>query len=327
MPFPSLGELARRGLEGLLDPLFALVDPTRRTSLLYLGGAGLLAAFVWLARTRRLRGLVRYLFPRRVWLHRSALLDYRLLFVRAVLRHTLLWPLAFSEVAVAVTLLSRLSAHIAPPTPSSLADAWIVALLSVSVFVAEDLARFLVHLAAHRVPALWELHKVHHSAEVMTPLTVQRAHPLESVVMRAGAQLAVGLTLGVFVWLFPGRIRAWEIGGVYGLSFLWTLLGANLRHSHVWLSYGPRIEHIFISPAQHQIHHANHPDHYDRNFGSALALWDWAYGSLAVTTSERPPLRFGLPPAERNHGDTVGSALVDPVVAAVRTLWPRPRGR
>ena len=31
----------------------------------------------------------------------------------------------------------------------------------------------------HRVPALWEFHKVHHSAEVLTPLTEWRQHPLE----------------------------------------------------------------------------------------------------------------------------------------------------
>jgi sterol desaturase/sphingolipid hydroxylase (fatty acid hydroxylase superfamily) len=321
------GDLVRRVLEGLLDPLRAPFDLTRRTCLLYLGGAAMLAALVWWARGGRLRGLWGYLFPRRIWLHRSALLDYRLLFARAVLRNALLWPLAFSEVAVALAVASKCSALLAPPAPPTLGDAWVMALLSVCVFVAEDFARFLVHRAAHRVPALWELHKVHHSAEVMTPLTVGRAHPIESVVMRAGAQLAVGTTLGVFLWLFPGRVHAWELGGVYGLSVLWTFLGANLRHSHVWLSYGPRLEHVFISPAQHQIHHADRPEQCHSNYGSALALWDWAFGSLVVTTATRPPLRFGLPPGERNHDDTVASALFDPLWAALRTLRPRWRGR
>lgn len=323
MPFDSLDTLFERTLSGLLEPLSGFYDPTKRTSLLFLAVAGWIAAVTWLGRGRPHRSLLRFLFARRVWLHRSALLDYRLLVVRAVLRATVLWPLAFSEVAVAVTVLAWLSTRIAAPTPSAVDPALVTALLSVSVFVAEDLARFAIHRAAHRVPALWELHKVHHSAEVMTPFTVQRAHPLESVLMRAGAQLAVGLTVGLFMWLFPGRITAWQIGGVYALSFLWTMLGANLRHSQVWVSYGPWLEHVFISPAQHQIHHARGADQHDRNFGSALAIWDWLAGTLVVTTARRPRLRFGLPDELKNHEDTVLSVLVDPLVSAVRTLRRR----
>ena len=30
--------------------------------------------------------------------------------------------------------------------------------------------------------------------------------------------------------------------------------GAHLRHSHIWLSYGPHLEGMFVSPAMHQIH-------------------------------------------------------------------------
>jgi sterol desaturase/sphingolipid hydroxylase (fatty acid hydroxylase superfamily) len=189
----------------------------------------------------------------------------------------------------------------------------------VAAFLAEDFARYVVHRLAHRVPFLWELHKVHHSAEVMTPLTVYRTHPIESVLMRGGAQLALGLVAGLFSWVFPGKVRAFEIMGVYGLNFLWNLLGTNLRHSHVWLSWGPRLERVFISPAQHQIHHSDQLHHYDSNFGSALALWDLAFGTLYVTRG-RERLRFGLPPDVRNHGDSVGSALLAPLVAAARPV-------
>lgn len=321
MPFHSLSEFVSLTVAGLAEPLLGLGDPSARTYAPFLLAAAILAGAVWLMRRRRPRSLLAFLFPRNIWLHRSALLDYRLTFARAVLRATLLWPLAFSEIVVAVTLASWLWAHVGRsvlPSPGS--GAWVSTLYGVSVFVAEDFARYVIHRLAHRVPPLWELHKVHHSAEVMTPWTVQRAHPLESVLMRAGAQLAVGVVTGLFLWLFPGRLRAWEILGVYGLSFLWTMLGANLRHSHVWLSYGPTLEHVFISPAQHQIHHGDRLDQYDTNFGSALAIWDWAFGSLRVTTRVRPALRFGLPPALRNHRDTVTSAIVDPLRAALRAV-------
>ena len=37
-----------------------------------------------------------------------------------------------------------------------------------------DFAATWAHYLQHRVPILWELHKVHHSAEVMTPITSGR---------------------------------------------------------------------------------------------------------------------------------------------------------
>ena len=58
--------------------------------------------------------------------------------------------------------------------------------------------------------------------------------------------------------------------------------GATLHHSHIWLTYGRMLEHVFISPAQHQVHHSTDPQHYDRNFGTMLALWDWLFGTLYV---------------------------------------------
>jgi sterol desaturase/sphingolipid hydroxylase (fatty acid hydroxylase superfamily) len=36
------------------------------------------------------------------------------------------------------------------------------------------------------------------------------------------------------------------------------------------------------------------PAHHNRNFGSFLAVWDWAFGTLAVPASRSPGLRFGV---------------------------------
>lgn len=319
-PFVSLSDLLDRLVAGALDPLARLIDPSRRTNLLFLAVAACMALLVRAVRGRARGSAWRFLFPARIWLHRSALLDYRLLFASSVLHATLLWPLALSEVAVTSGVLAWLSSWIGPPEPSALDPAWITALMSVAVFVADDFARFAFHRAAHRIPALWELHKLHHSARVMTPVTLLRSHPLETMLLRVGTRLSTGVTLGAFLWVFPGHVTIWQIGGAYGLGYLWGLLGSNLRHSHVWLSYGPLLEHVFISPAQHQIHHGDRPEQHHRNYGSALAIWDWLTGSLVVTTSLRPALRFGLPPDEKNHDDTVTSALLDPLLAGLRTL-------
>lgn len=324
MPFHSFFELVDLAALGLLEPLLAFGDPTKRTYAPFLLGSLVIAILVWSSSRQKRASLFAYLLPRRVWLHRSALLDYRLTFARSVLQFTLLSPLAVSEVIVAATVASWLWGHVGHPLPPGAIDRhWVTVLYGLTAFLAEDLAQYVVHRLAHRVPVLWELHKVHHSAEVLTPMTVHRVHPIEALLLRVSAQATIGVVTGLVLWLFPGRLRPWEIMGVHGLSFVWGMLGANLRHSHVWLSYGPLLEHVFISPAQHQIHHGDRRDQHDTNFGVALAIWDWLFGSLRVTTRQRPALRFGLPPDVRNHDDTIASSLVDPMIAALRALGGR----
>ena len=54
-------------------------------------------------------------------------------------------------------------------------------------------------------PALWEFHKVHHSAEVMTTFTEMRQHPVEIIFFMNVIALCTGLTFGLMTYLFgPG---------------------------------------------------------------------------------------------------------------------------
>nr|WP_305907128.1 creatininase family protein [Methylomarinum sp. Ch1-1]MDP4519854.1 creatininase family protein [Methylomarinum sp. Ch1-1] len=74
---------------------------------------------------------------------------------------------------------------------------------------------------------------------------------------------------------------------------LFYLFGYNLRHSHIWLSYGPFFSKLLISPAQHQIHHSANPTHFDKNFGFIFAIWDALFRSLYIP-KQREILLFGL---------------------------------
>jgi sterol desaturase/sphingolipid hydroxylase (fatty acid hydroxylase superfamily) len=60
----------------------------------------------------------------------------------------------------------------------------------------------------------------------------------------------------------------------------------NFHHSHIWLRFGAFWERIFISPAQHQIHHSLNPIHHNKNYGEVLAIWDWIFGTLYVPKSQ-----------------------------------------
>ena len=52
-----------------------------------------------------------------------------------------------------------------------------------AIFLAADFGFFFGHYLGHKVPLLWEFHKVHHSAEVLSPLTNYRFHPLDRVLL------------------------------------------------------------------------------------------------------------------------------------------------
>lgn len=314
----------------LLEPFLALGDPSKRVFLPFLISAIAIAA--WLgARRGEDDPWTTSLFPRAVFLHPSARLDYKLLFAKALVRTLLLAPFVVSTLSVAAAVAVTLQKTLGLAPANSWSALSVGALYTVISFLLDDWSRFALHRLMHRVPALWELHKVHHSAEVLTPLTLYRTHPIESLLNTLRGVLAMGLVTGVFVWAFGARVQGWQILSVDAVGFVWSLAGANLRHSHIWLSYGPRWERLLLSPAQHQIHHSDQPMHHDRNFGTVLSLWDWLGGSLYVT-SRRETLRFGLPARQRNHGHSVTSLLLHPPVAALRVMMstfasPLPRMR
>lgn len=303
--------------DALRAPFAMLVSPSDRVFAGYLALALALAVVVWVTKLRGRVSLGRFLFTRDVWLHPSSLLDVRLVFARAFVDVFLAAPLVLSSTAIAMTTLAWCSRTFGRGPLEGQSATVVVVVLTLATFVVEDLARYLAHRALHRVPALWDFHQVHHSAEVLTPLTVHRVHPVEGVIMGASSSIGIGFAAGVVTWLFAKGGSPAVVVGVHALSFAWAALGANLRHSHVWISFGPVVERVFSSPAQHQVHHSRDPRHHDKNFASALALWDWMFGTLYVTGA-RERLTFGLDDATVNHQQTVVSMLVDPFVAIAR---------
>lgn len=300
----------------LVDPLVAFGDPSQRVFWPFLLASAALALLVRHRVSVPPRARPRL---REIWLHPSALLDYRLLFVKAVLRATLLVPWMVSTIAVAAATLGGLRGSFGS-LPDLAVSPWLVGVLfTVATFLMDDFTRYFVHRLMHRIPALWELHKVHHSATVLTPFSLYRTHPIESFINGARGALAIGATTGVFVWMFGGKVHGWQLLGVDAIGFVWTLCGANLRHSHVWLSYGPKLERLLISPAQHQVHHSDATRHHGRNFGEILSLWDWLGGSLYVTRKQPEPIAFGLSPHEP-AAHTLAGAIVTPILGAIAAL-------
>jgi sterol desaturase/sphingolipid hydroxylase (fatty acid hydroxylase superfamily) len=185
--------------------------------------------------------------------------------------------------------------------------------------LALDAGLFVAHWLQHRVPLLWEFHKVHHSAEVLTPITAYRMHPVDSLLTGWLSGLTTGALHGVFVYLCADGPGIYLILGLNAGLFAFYLAGYNLRHSHLWLAYPRALSHLLISPAQHQIHHSRDPRHFDRNMGFIFAFWDWMAGTLYVPQG-REKLQFGLGGKEHKSFDGVIALYLLPLRNVARRL-------
>ena len=238
------------------------------------------------------------LFSPSIWFNRSSAQDVSWLVVNSLIRSWILIPLLGTRLAAAMwlaLLFQQLNGD-SPLLAFSQSYLWhtglALALFSLCFFVVEDLSRFLLHRLMHRVPMLWKIHSVHHSAETMTPVTLYRVHTLEMCLYQLRSLAVFALMAGGYTYLFQSHANVWHILGVDALGFLFNSLGANLRHSHVWLSFG-YFERWFISPAQHQIHHSNASEHQNLNFGTCLTIWDRLAGSHQ-TAGKPQRLQFGI---------------------------------
>lgn len=253
-----------------------------------------LAVHVWFGR-RPIGPFLRETFAARIWWHRSARADYGFYLVNGVLYLLLVGPWLLTVAGIAIPVRDGLVALFGPgPVFPGVGGIWLVAVIyTVMHFLGRDFGRWFGHWIQHRVPLLWEFHKAHHSAEVLVPLTNARAHPVDLIVMAICGNACVGLVAGIGIYLFSNRIGFWHVAGVNAILFAFDLLGSNLRHAPVWLSYGPVLEKWLISPAQHQIHHSVEPRHWHKNMGFVLAVWDRLFGTLYVPKGHEP-ITYGL---------------------------------
>lgn len=262
-----------------------LFGPGLVTAPAYLALAGLVAWGVYRRRGEG-QGFLRWLLPARIWGHPSHWIDLQLFVLGRIL--------AVLGVFGGVALTTGVAAGVAGLVPALLPAGNLgPVVLAFLLWLPSDFAQYWMHRFYHRFRVIWPLHAVHHSAEVMTPFTTYRQHPLSLLLTGWGVAGFVGLCQGVLLGALATDLAVAEIAGVNLFIVLANAGLAALHHSHVWLSYGPVVERIVISPAQHQIHQSTDPAHYGKNLGNSLAVWDWAFGTLYVIRGDER-LTFGL---------------------------------
>jgi sterol desaturase/sphingolipid hydroxylase (fatty acid hydroxylase superfamily) len=136
-----------------------------------------------------------------------------------------------------------------------------------ALFVLLDFAVWWQHLAMHKIPLLWRMHKVHHADRDLDLTTALRFHPFELIVSTLYKSAWVAL-LGAPV--------------AVALAFeAWLNANALFNHSNLrlptWLDRALRP--FLVTPDMHLVHHSTLTDEQKHNYGFALTVWDRLFGT------------------------------------------------
>lgn len=133
-------------------------------------------------------------------------------------------------------------------------------------FLVSDFVQWNTHRLLHRVPWLWNFHKVHHSVKEMGFAAHLRYHWMEPVVYKSLLYIPLALI---------ANYQAQDVAIVY----FFTIAIGHLNHANLGWDYGI-LKYIFNNPKMHIWHHAKRlPDHsrYGVNYGLTLSLWDYLF--------------------------------------------------
>ena len=260
-----------------------------------------------------------YSAPWRIYSHPSALLDYRFVILGKLVNTLILAPMIVSALALGNWGSKLLVSWLGPgpewtPGPGALAVFGLLGLLLA------DTGNYISHYIQHKVPFFWEFHKVHHAAEVLTPITAFREHPVGLFLDSVFQSPLQALGLALFSYLYGSQHVVMTFVGINAIIFFFFVLD-NLRHSHLWFSFGPKLEHILSSPAMHQVHHSTAQRHLGRNLAQYFAFLDWIGGTLYVPKGQEE-LDFGLIEGPDPELKTVWSLYWVPMKRAFRGLLP-----
>ncbi|WP_342330309.1 sterol desaturase family protein [Pedobacter sp. FW305-3-2-15-E-R2A2] len=154
----------------------------------------------------------------------------------------------------------------------SIPNTWWVWVLLILV---TDLVWYWYHRLGHQVNFLWAAHIVHHQSEEFN-LTVSARITIFQALIRNVFWCVIP-----FLGFHPAMvITILMVHGAYSF-FTHTQLVGKLG----WL------EHIFITPSLHGVHHASDKKYLDKNYGDVFAFWDKLFGTFQ--REEEAP-KYGL---------------------------------
>lgn len=175
-----------------------------------------------------------------------------------------------------------------------------------------DLAIYFQHVVFHAVPALWRLHRVHHSDLDFDVTTATRFHPVEiviSMLIKAAAVAAIGAS--------AEAVLVFEV-----------LLNATAMFNHANAGLPGRVEGIvravLVTPDMHRIHHSIDHDESNSNFGFNLSWWDRLFGTYrAAPSMSHETMTLGVDAFREPRDLRLDRLLAQPAFNATVPAWPR----
>jgi sterol desaturase/sphingolipid hydroxylase (fatty acid hydroxylase superfamily) len=172
-------------------------------------------------------------------------------------------------------------------------QSWPLVLRFGLAFILADFIQWNVHRTLHRVPWMWEFHKVHHSVKEMGFAAHLRFHWMESVIYKT-------------IQYIPLAMIGFGIED-YFIMHIFAVAVGHLNHANLGWDYGP-LKYIFNNPRMHIWHHAKElpADHkYGVNYGLTFSFWDYIFGSAYVPTDGRD-IELGFAGEESLPDDFIG---------------------
>ena len=213
------------------------------------------------------------------------------------------------------------------------------------MFIVADFIHWNIHRLLHKVPWLWQFHKVHHSVEEMGFAAHLRYHWMENIVYRTLeyiplALLGIGLYDFFIIHIFTlawghynhsnisisGYVTGGILGTLIGIIISQSLLDINIVQNANLLTQlsiiggclaggslllGGVMKYLFNSPEMHIWHHSyDLPEdrRYGVNFGLTLALWDYLFGTAYIPHNGKD-IRLGFPGVETFPDSFASQAL------------------
>lgn len=143
-------------------------------------------------------------------------------------------------------------------------------------FIVSDFTQWNTHRLLHRIPFLWNFHKVHHSVKEMGFAAHLRYHWVEPIVYKLLLYIPIAII---------GGFNAQHVAIVH---FFAITIG-HLNHANLGWDYGV-LKYVFNNPKMHIWHHAKKlPEHenYGVNYGLTLSVWDYIFKTNYIPHSGR----------------------------------------
>lgn len=150
------------------------------------------------------------------------------------------------------------------------------------VFLVCDLYVYCLHVANHKIPVLWKIHRAHHADDFVDATTVYRRHFAETAISNI-----------IFILI---------ISPVFGISFIQiviyqmvnSLIGL-FHHGNIVMpkTLDNILKTVIVTPNMHRVHHSDIQIETDSNYGTVFSFWDRIFKTYRNKENLKD-LKYGL---------------------------------